>query len=453
MKKSLVDLKQNPFYTHYIYYPFGTGLIYNAFTPLHGVFSIPFQLLFGLTTAHNIVLILSLIAAAFGTFFLCYELCRDKKYSIIGSILFAFSPFVMERIQMHINLSDVFPIVWFVLFFVKAHKKPLLNFILFSSVFLFFIFLTDYYYLFYTLLFIGIYIIFFRTRALFFTTCKILTIFLIVTSPFLIMFIHDYQNLNFYEIYQDARALSPDLFRFVIPSWQNQHLLRWYELIYNKVGRNIDGETYYFGLIPLGFLIFSVIKLFRKNIWIKFFTFVFFIFFIFALGPTLKIGGENTNLLLPFSLLQQTPMLRELRVSGRFIIYCYLALAVIVSITLKKLLYKSQVLWKRIGILFVFLVVLIEYWPGTIQLEKFEDYPVYQTIKDDKDNFSVLEIPIPFWSDYNRIMYFQTIHEKPIIGGMVSRVPKSIVELYHQDALLDNIVFLEFQDSTKNEIR
>lgn len=441
MKESLTNLVANPFYTQIIYYPYRIGLIYNAFIPFHAFISVPLQIIFGLIPAHNFLILASLIVSAYGSYLLCYEITRKKNGSLLGSILFAFSPFVTEKIQMHINLSDIYPIPWFVFYLIRSLKQPRLINIMLASIFLLIIFLTDYYYLFYTLLFTLLFFIYFHQKILFHTLLRIFLLFSILILPYIVFFITDLKQNQYFEIYYEAALHSPDVLRYIIP-WHNPYFQSLTNTILVSIGKTIEGENYYLGLLPICILFYIVYKRKLNNRFVTFFLLIFVVFFLLSLGPVLKIAGATTNILLPFAVLLEIPIIRELRVSGRFAIFCYLSLAVISSYGITEMLKGFQSKFKLVVLFISTFILLFEFYPGLRNLEYFPLPSVYNLIRNDSDHFAVLEIPVPFWSDPYRIMYYQTVHEKPIIGGMLSRVPKAVEDYYWQDFFLANIISL-----------
>jgi len=70
LKKAFIDLKTNPLYTDYMYYPFGVSLVFHTMTFLNGIISIPLQGILGLTATLNLINVFTFVLSAYGTFLL-----------------------------------------------------------------------------------------------------------------------------------------------------------------------------------------------------------------------------------------------------------------------------------------------------------------------------------------------------------------------------------------------
>lgn len=64
VKYALIDLKTDPFFSNYIFYPIGMGLATHTLVFLNGFMSIPFQLLLNLTIANNLILLFCFVLSA-----------------------------------------------------------------------------------------------------------------------------------------------------------------------------------------------------------------------------------------------------------------------------------------------------------------------------------------------------------------------------------------------------
>jgi hypothetical protein len=58
----------NPYTTNYIFYPIGTDLYAHTLSPAAGLFTIPFQLTFGLIFSYNLLIIMSFVLAGYGAY-------------------------------------------------------------------------------------------------------------------------------------------------------------------------------------------------------------------------------------------------------------------------------------------------------------------------------------------------------------------------------------------------
>src|SRR6185436_14481345 len=79
--------------------------------------------------------------------------------------------------------------------------------------------------------------------------------------------------------------------------------------------------------------------------------------------------------------------------------------------------------WARLVIVGALLgLMLLELYPGAPPLIAPSDNPFYYTLARDRDQFSVLELPITRHNSAWLAMYAQTIHGHPILDGALARV-------------------------------
>ena len=70
VQHALLQLGDNPFDCHYMFYPLGINLAFYTLTVLNGLLSIPLQAVLGLIPATNLLLLSSFILGGYGAFLL-----------------------------------------------------------------------------------------------------------------------------------------------------------------------------------------------------------------------------------------------------------------------------------------------------------------------------------------------------------------------------------------------
>ena len=173
-------------------------------------------------------------------------------------------------------------------------------------------------------------------------------------------------------------------------------------------------------------MLYYVIK--ERQIGFWFLSIIFF--FLLSLGPFLHILGEiyfgSSGLLipLPYILLYIVPSLSFIRDPGRFGILLMLSLAVLSGFSLRYIferVEKKKILLAMISGLILFEFLAVPYPMVETQIPEF-----YKDISKNKEEFAILEVPIPsFFNSLSRYMYYQTTHEKKIIGGLISITPSN----------------------------
>jgi hypothetical protein len=166
------------------------------------------------------------------------------------------------------------------------------------------------------------------------------------------------------------------------------------------------------------------------------------VFSILALGPHLKILGMNTGMPLPFAVLRYLPVISNARIPGRAIVVTYLVLALLVAAGLAELRRKTA----RVGTVVtavVSLAVIADFFAAPFPLTSLDRPEIYLTLRDRPESGSLCELPLGLrdgfgevgqWDD--RVLFYQTIHERPITGGFVARLSPAIRAAYADDPLL-----------------
>ena len=187
----------------------------------------------------------------------------------------------------------------------------------------------------------------------------------------------------------------------------------------------------------LGLSLFALLRL-RRDPNVRFWAIIAGATWVLSLGPSLQFLGRSrvpflgVAIPLPYALLSHLPMLNIMRTPSRLTVFTMLALSILVACAFKSLLSRADVLGspeaqRRINlrrnviatgipalIIFEFLAIPFP----TVQPNW--NVPIYAKIAGEAGRFALLELPLRPTGDY---MAYQTIHDKPIIGGFLARQP------------------------------
>jgi hypothetical protein len=182
------------------------------------------------------------------------------------------------------------------------------------------------------------------------------------------------------------------------------------------------------------------------------------VFFVWALGPHLMVFGINTGMILPQALLHYVPIIANARIPGRAIVVVYLALAVLGAITAAE--------WRggsRHGLLIlvlVWLVVAADYLPAPFPLTALDRPEIYETLRDRREHGAVCELPLGIRDGFgehgsfdDRVLFYQTIHRRPLVGGFVARLPRAVTAAYDADPLLAGLLRLSEREGPVDAAR
>lgn len=450
-KKSLIDLKTNPFYTKYLFYPKGASLALHELTLLNSIITIPFQMALekpkGLILGCNIAILFTFVVAGVGMFALVKHLTGRADIAFFGGIAFAFCPYR----TMHIVHTDLLSMGWiplYTLFLLKSlREKSRLNPVV-AGVFF--------------------------TATVF--TCNVYTYFLLVLTGFFVLYslLLDRKEMlrretlirflilalvcgvvllpRFVSILQSRAAqtqpgwtldiLSANLVGYVLPT--DKHVL--YRYIYSL----ISGFKYYLSGVPghATFLTYTVIGLAVLGVCkaplkvTGFWVVVFLAFLVLSLGPSLHFWRWTTSLPLPYVLFNKwVPFFNVMRTPYRFVVLAEMGAIVLACYGLAYIAAKPRYqngaekrgepasgakLTRYSLIAGLSLLLLLELWNIPFYSSPETVPPAYVKIGEESGEFAVLDLPIDRYSDVTRYMYYQTLHEKPIPTGVISRADPSV---------------------------
>jgi len=427
IKKSVLELKQLPWHTKYLHYPHGVSLLGHTLNSFNGFIGILLFIFFkfNILQVYNFIVVFSFVTDGLFCFYLCYYLSKDYIPSIIGGFIFAFSSYNFLNMLGHLHLVSLEFIPLFILLWILFLEKPSLTYAVLTAISLFIVLLCSYYYFFCSIIAATIILFSYgisRKRLLFFLTNEYKKPFLIfigtlifvsgfIVIPLFILIISD-------PLYgaHSATLHSIDLAAFFIygQNWR-----------FNQLIKNFWPTKYLFNSIYPGLaLIILTIYTWKKRKTEKYkyliiWYIILIIFAILSLGPSLHFAGKKiTPGILPYKLLETLlPFLKVTGVPYRFTVICFLSFAVIATFGFKNL-FKSSKILSVILIVWLF----IDYLPGkipSVQL-KIPDY-VYKL--KNLPHGAVIDTTTPHTSI---ALLHQTVHNKPIAFGYISRIPCSI---------------------------
>jgi len=430
----------NPYVTSYLYYPYGADLYVHSLSPAVGFLTIPLQLTAGLVFSYNSIVILSFVLSGYGAYRLAYHITADRKASLFGGLVFAFSAYHFARALSNMNLVTIQWIPFYILFLLKMREEKSLKNVFFATTFLILAgLMADLQYV----LFLGIFTAFFVAHEFIFNKAQ-LTSFLerlgIMTASFAVVFAllfapmisgfltgkYDYTASS----PSDSVAFSADFLGFFIPDKSNLLFGSYTAGVISNFSTSpsfpIEGVTYV-GYTVLALSMFAAIKQ-RKTV--KFWLFGSLAFIILSLGPMLHINGASSftifhvNIALPELVLYY--IFPIFRAPARFIVMSTLCLAVVSAVSIK---YANTWIGKLKKGKLIGLIFLISLSIASLVETNMVLYPVvedtsvpqfYHELANMKGTFSVLDLPQTYRAN-NVYMYYGTASGKPLTGGATSR--------------------------------
>ena len=153
---------------------------------------------------------------------------------------------------------------------------------------------------------------------------------------------------------------------------------------------------------------------------------------LLSLGPSLKVGGQSTELSMPYSLLVNLPFFSWSRTPGRFNMTTMLAISILAAIGLAWLIEKYHqdiVRWSLLlGLTGFIIVEYLPMWPFPVDARSISPY--YYQLPLAQAQQGLIDMPVSgSRRASNYAMYYQTVHHRPLVGGYIERDPPGTEEL------------------------
>lgn len=431
----------NPFSTHHLVIGQPLNLWMHTYTPLMSLWCMLFD---DITTGINIYLLLNFIIAALGARRLALLQGIQESGALLVGLLFAFAPIKFLHLPQHYHLMLQATAPWFLvqlhyLFLSSSVKTNTVKRYLWAGLLWFATFLSDYYTAAFLLYFSACIVLILRSKNLFSGAQRkkfvfgliLIAILLIGGVYFLNGKVDDKAGLWWGAdlislILPDETTLFPDrsTITSIIPGASG--LLTTYE---HQV---FLGWTF---IMLLGIYIFLTIKnSLSWNIWLSLATIS-----LLVSMPIIKISGHFISYS-PAAIAHFIPFFNNIRCPTRILTLFPLLAATGILLSIRNL---KKV--KNINYIYIILIAstFITLKTKPLPLVYKKDIPtVIQKIKEAPGR-TVLPIPTGITDGMKALgrfnvnhLYWQTFHEKKILGAYIARAPETAFENYKRDPLM-----------------
>ena len=438
-KRSLIDMHTSPANVTSLYHPYGSYhplLLLDAYLMWT---SLPAVMLFGPTFAANLHVLSSYVLTGFTTYLLCYWLTRRHWASFVGGLVFAFSPFRADRAahgDIAIALTYWLPL--YVLFLLWLMKRPGVRKALLCGVCLGFSILSSFLHLAHFLMPVTVVLLvhqhFADRRSLYsarFLGPLALAVVVagVMIGPFYLPLLQAKLGgeLEYFPRF-GILGHSAALLSFVVPP-SFHSLLRGVGPLRASVENLLPGRYYvvYLGIVSLALAACGLVRK-RTGVWLA----VALVSVVLALGPLLHVTGDLVQysvgdragfVLLPAALLRQLPFYEWARSPARFGELTMFSIAVLAG-------YGATVL-SNVSAGRALRVVGAAAFPVLILLDYalFVPFPVlevrvpefFRALPPATGSTGILDVGSERLNHQG--MYYQTVHQYPIVRGFIYRYP------------------------------
>ncbi len=445
MRFSLLDLHTQPYTTPMLFYPTGANLFFHALDPMDGYLSIPAQLLFGVVPAFNLQILFQLTVAGYGTYLLTYYLTSNRGAGLVAGLIYACSP--LESRLLNLGQLELTSIEWlplYILCFIRALNREARPWVWrgLSVVLLLVLSLNTWYYLLYAVMFSLLYILYRlgqerrewrkEWRRTLLVAGGVMVVYGVLILPVLLPTLRE----------AGSGGTQQKLYTIIYNSTTVKGLFTpGSSALWGLFGSTDNAEFHrgnFLGYIALILGLIGLVTRFKQG-W--FWGLVALIFVILAFGPVLHFSFDDwpsikeaeNGLPMPGKLLYNLPFGNIARVPLRYTLITMLCLAVLAAYGLDWLSRNLPgrlrgVRWVGLGLPFVVgLLVFLEFYPGARTLADTTIPRYYSQLRDEGswNDFAVLETPDGGnASVVSKAMYYQTLHQHPLVGGYLSRKPE-----------------------------
>lgn len=441
VNESLAEHGNNPYFTTTLHWPHGTTLLPQTMNIINGLIAVPLINIFGfsLVEATNFAVVSAYVLGGVTMFWFIQKLYGKYWVSLVAGGLFTFSTYHMAHGQGHMQLITLQFIPLFMLAFWTLVEKVRYRYAVLAAGALFLVLLSDYYYLFWSVLLGAMWFGWKLYRKEFKLTkqsIKVMALFALLCAVLIGPMVFNLTQLNKHDPLtgsHDPMVFVLDPLSVLVPggSWYWSSLTDWHWLHLPFAAET----SVFFGaglltLLGIAFYKTFIVRLRKQKpdmpVDMYFWWIVMVVFGLLALGPRLRVAGHTLDRVpMPYHFMEM--IFPTLKISGmpvRWILMSLIAAIVIGAYILTKVNLKTT---KGLVLLGVFLSVSIfDLWPAPLPLES----PVNHT----QPYVEALKLLPPGAVIDNgaesggQQLFHQTVHEKPMAFGYVTRLPRSADE-------------------------
>lgn len=441
---SVTVLHQHPWYTTYLHFPHGTSLVLHALSVVNGFLAIPLLKLLTLAQTYNVLLLFHFVATGLTTYMLSWELTHRDRASWIAGALVTFSSYHFAHAQGHLQLVAFEGVPLFLYCAIRLMQKPDFKRAAWAALAFLIVLLSDYYYVAYCVMAMVLLWIFRDQKpsvsAPWSSVSRPFALFLfllaLMTVPFYIG-IRQATHAGMPSGIHTARIYSLDLLAPFIPG-AHWRYAAWTEPLWRMWRAGPHESHVYLGWSVIFLVAYFLRKKFEmkhRHVWLSFLVF----FGLMALGPSLHVAGRVlTGIPLPYRVLEGIPLFKLSGTPIRMMSMVILSTALLAGLGFEH--FWNQTRSQRFLRAILVGWMLLEFWPAPLPITPLDIPEPIRYLQSQSDKAGVIDtVSDPYW-----MLYFQTVHEKPLGLGYISRTSvdvqqrdQQVVALYRNGQLKD----------------
>lgn len=194
--------------------------------------------------------------------------------------------------------------------------------------------------------------------------------------------------------------------------------------ISNVTGYLSYGKPYFLGYFVLPLAIFGTLK--KQFPVKKYFIFLFLAGIVLALGSHLHVGSKTFSfIVLPYYIIEHIPILNAARAPERFIFLSFFAMSIFSAAATESILdfAKSRLRSGAVKLVtpLICAAIIANFWYAPMEMTSIASPAFYNNLEKEPGDFAIMNLPLLDGHGMRYYMYLQTIHHKPICGGLLAR--------------------------------
>lgn len=427
-----------PYHTRHLFYPQGVSLVFHSFSPLNTFLWWLLKRLFEARVSYNLTILLAYVASGYTMWLFARYWTGNDYASFVAGAIFAFSPYHMVE-SAHPNIVATQWIPLSSLYLVRALRERKVGYACLSAVFLAFSAWSGWH----LFLLAGLWMLLYLAYEGLFQrklgkpgSIRCLLVFavlsLVLLAPLIYPVVQEQlqSGISYLTVPMNA-GQGNHPWAFIIPSRHHPVL----DTMFGQANQAIGISSRRPGFVGYIVLLMSLHAALRGGRQTHLWTLAVLVFTLLSLGPEIPLRtGEVLEI--PWA----APVVALLRHPFRFNILISCCLSMLVACDVAQLLQTGLLQWKikRWHLLFTILLtalILFEYLSLPFPTMDPEVSHFYHLLEKSKEDYAIVEVPIGRQPDKTS-MYYQTIHGKRLVGGMVARTPRDAYSYIRDNAFL-----------------
>ncbi|MDX1414486.1 MAG: hypothetical protein R3293_09870 [Candidatus Promineifilaceae bacterium] len=439
---------QSPYFTTYLNYPYGVSLIGHNFAWFNILPWLTLEPWLGGIKAYNVVILTTLLLCGLAMYALVLDTIGRRLPAFLAGIIYMSWPFRLSQLD-HPNMMSTYWIPILLLFLGRLLRSGRWRHALLTSIAIACVGYTRWQLLIPAFLMALIYLLGMlptwwpQKRLLLPRLAAAAGLGFLFLLPPLYSLVAE-QAVSSVMPHEsndnDEHIMSTDWLAYITPPRRHPQLKAFtnplYDQYYSDRGRDRRNAAY-IGLPVLILVVLGLLRGWRKN-W--YWLLMALLFMLLASGMEWRINGQYYGAVPTlYRLLAPLRLLRLMRIPDRYVMFTALPLAMLAAYGWQVIVDK-----RRSKLLALFLtcalsiIILIEYTVYPVRMQEADEKSYAAQLAAADDQLAVLNYPLRFRFS-KEAMFDQTIHQKPILQGHVSREPENLYRFIYENEWIGDL--------------